>query len=83
MASVNQAQFHLERERHCRMMAAKAADRWIRLLHNQLADRHAALAALESSRRDSPTEGSPVSPTPASERLARQAMSQNPLARLH
>jgi hypothetical protein len=76
-------QFHLERERHCREMANNAADRSIKHLHDQLADHHAAMAALEMSRIDS----SPLWPTvrsdTASERLARLATPPNPLARLH
>ncbi len=82
MAGTEKVEFHLERERQCREMAQKAADRAIRHLHDQLADHHAAMAALELSR----SEGAPLLPAirydSVSERLTRLASSPNPSARL-
>jgi hypothetical protein len=83
MAIASRVQFHLERERQCREMAANATERSIRILHNQLADHHAAMAALEMSRSGESSVWPAVRSDTASERLARLATPQNPLARLH
>jgi glycerol-3-phosphate dehydrogenase len=83
MAGTDRVQFHLERERQCREMAEKATERAIKHLHNQLADHHAAMAALELSRNQSAFLWSAVRSDSASERPARSAMPQNRLARLH
>jgi hypothetical protein len=83
MAGTERVQFHLERERQCRDMAASAADRSIKLLHNQLADHHAAMAALELSRSEPSSVWPMVRSDTASERLARLAAPRNPMARLH
>ncbi len=83
MAGTERVQFHLERERHCREMADKATDRSIKQLHTQLADHHAAMAALELSRGEASSIWPAVRSDSASERLARLATPQNPLARLH
>jgi hypothetical protein len=64
-------------------MAENATDRSIKQLHTQLADHHAAMAALEVSRGESPSVWPTVRSDTASERLARLATPQNPLARLH
>jgi hypothetical protein len=83
MASASRVKFHLERERQCRRMAENAADHAIEILHRQLADRHAAMAAMEMNR-DQPAEGNAaITVEAASERQSRLASSQNPLARLH
>lgn len=83
MAILSRVQFHLDRERQCREMAGHATDRAVIALHNQLADHHAAIAAMEMSRREQRPTQSPTRPESASERLARQATAQNPLARMH
>jgi hypothetical protein len=64
-------------------MAENATDRSIKHLHAQLADHHAAMAALELSRGEQSSLWPKVRSDTASERLARLAMPQNPLARLH
>jgi len=83
MATTERVQFHLERERQCREMAESATDRAIKHLHTQLADHHAAMAALEISRSESAPLWPAIRSDTASERLARLATPQNPLARLH
>jgi hypothetical protein len=83
MAGASKVEFHLTRERQCREMADHATDRAVIALHNQLADHHAAAAALELSRRDQPVSWPAIKPGGASDRLARQASPRNPLARLN
>jgi hypothetical protein len=83
MAGTEKVQFHLERERQCREMADRATDRSIKHLHTQLADHHAAMAALELSRDEPSSFWPKVRSDSASERLARLSAPQNPLARLH
>jgi hypothetical protein len=83
MAGTETVQFHLERERQCREMADKATDRSIKHLHNQLADHHAAMAALEMSRSESASLWPRIKSDTVAERLARLSLPQNPLARLH
>jgi hypothetical protein len=83
MAATEKVQFHLERERQCREMAERATERAIRRLHGQLADHHAAMAALEMSRSESTPLWPAIRSDNATERLTRLTSPQGPLARLH
>jgi hypothetical protein len=83
MAATEKVQFHLERERQCREMAEQATERSIKHLHSQLADHHAAMAALEMTRSESVPLWPAIRSDSASERLARLASPQNPLVRMH
>lgn len=82
MDVTERVQFHLERERQCREMAAKATERSIRQLHDQLADHHAAMAALEMRRSELTPLWPAIRSDTASERLARLTTPQNPPAGL-
>ena len=83
MAATEKVEFHLERERQCREMAERATERSIKHLHSQLADHHAAMAALELSRSEATPLWPKIRSDTASERLARLSGPQSPLARLH
>ena len=83
MASASRVKFHLDRERQCRQMADEATDHAIEILHRQLADRHAAMAAMEMDRDAPAAGGGVIRAETVSERRSRLAASQNPLARLH